>query len=101
MVLKLRLDVQAWDDLSAIREHLKAEASAVAADRVRAHLRKRMESLRHNPRLGVRSSDPEIRILPPTRYPYRIYYTITDEAVVILHIRHSARRDPDLSDFSN
>ena len=101
MVLKLRLDVQAWDDLSAIREHLMAEASAASANRVRDHLRKRMESLRHNPRLGVRTSDPDIRILPPTRYPYRIYYTITDEAIVILHIRHSARRDPDIADFSN
>jgi len=101
MVLKLRLDVQAWDDFSAIREHLMAEASAASANRVRDHLRKRMESLRHNPRLGVRTSDPDIRILPPTRYPYRIYYTITDEAIVILHIRHSARRDPDIADFSN
>jgi len=101
MVLKLRLDVQAWDDFSAIREHLMAEAGAASANRVRDHLRKRMEGLRHNPRLGVRTSDPDIRILPPTRYPYRIYYTITDEAIVILHIRHSARRDPDIADFSN
>jgi|SRR5271165_5154429 len=101
MVLKLRLDVQAWDDFSAIREHLMAEAGAAAADRVRDHLRKRMESLRHNPRLGVRTSDPDIRILPPTRYPYRIYYTVTGEAIVILHIRHSARRDPNIADFSN
>ena len=94
MVLKLKLDVQAWDDISAIRDHIIAEVSVAAADRVRDHLRKCMESLRHNPRLGVRTTDPDIRILPPTRYPYRIYYTITDEAVVILHIRHSARRDP-------
>ena len=57
--------------LSAIRNHLKPEASAAAADRVRDHLLKRMESLRHNPRLRVRTSEPDIRILPPTRYPDR------------------------------
>ena len=51
------------------------------------------------PLIGVATSEPGIRILPPTRYPYRIYYTVTDVAVVILHIRHSARHDPDLGDL--
>lgn len=99
MVLKLRLDVQAWDDFSAMREHLVAEVGTAAADRVRDHLRKRMEALRHNPELGVRTNDPDFRILPPARYPYRIYYTVTGEAIIILHMR-SARRDPNLLDFS-
>ncbi|HEY5827616.1 MAG TPA: type II toxin-antitoxin system RelE/ParE family toxin [Hyphomicrobiaceae bacterium] len=31
----------------------------------------------------------------PTRYPYRIYYTVQGDEVVILHIRHTARRAPD------
>lgn len=39
------------------------------------------------PRLiGVLASNPEIRILPPSRYPYRIYYTIQGDDVVILYI---------------
>jgi plasmid stabilization system protein ParE len=48
-----------------------------------------------NPFIGVVSSNPQIRILPPTRYPYRIYYTVQGEDVVILHIRHTARLAPD------
>jgi hypothetical protein len=38
-------------------------------------------------------------VLSITRYPYRIYYTVTAVAVVILHVRHSARLDPDLSEL--
>jgi hypothetical protein len=49
----------------------------------------------------VRTNEPDIRVLPPTRYPYRIYYTITADAVVILHVRHNARRDPDFSNLAD
>jgi hypothetical protein len=49
--------------------------------------------------MGVATSEPAIRVLPPTRYRYRIYYTLTADAVAILHIRHTARRDPDLADL--
>jgi hypothetical protein len=34
-----------------------------------------------------------------TRYPYLIYYTVSAVAVVILHVRHSARLDPDLGEL--
>jgi plasmid stabilization system protein ParE len=101
MALKLRLDRQAVSDLRAIRTYLLAEAGPAAADRVRDHLRKRLERLRNNPGIGVMTSERAIRILPRTRYPYRIYYTIAHEAVVILHIRHSARHDPDFGNLSS
>jgi len=28
------------------------------------------------------------------RYPYKIFYRVTSEAAEILHIHHSARREP-------
>jgi hypothetical protein len=34
-------------------------------------------------------------MLPPTRYQYRIYYTVSIDAVIVLHIRHTARCAPD------
>ena len=101
MALRLRLDSQAVSDLKEIRAYLLAEAGPLIADRIRSHLRKRMESLRDNPRLGVATTEPDIRILPAARYPYRNYYTIVPEAVVILHVRHSARRDPDFANWPN
>ena len=99
MALKVRLDAQAKRDLLEIRSHLIQHAGITVAERVREHLRQRINRLRDLPLMGVVTSEPAIRILPPTRYPYRIYYTLTSEAVVILHIRHTARRDPDLDEL--
>ena len=37
---------------------------------------------------------PGVRIVPLVRYPYRIFYLATDDAVEILHIHHVARQLP-------
>jgi plasmid stabilization system protein ParE len=54
----------------------------------------RIERLRSHPLIGIATDNPDIRVLPPTRYPYRIYYTVRGDEVVILHIRDTARRAP-------
>jgi toxin ParE1/3/4 len=33
-----------------------------------------------------------VRVAPLVRYPYRIFYRITNEAIEIVHIRHTLRR---------
>jgi plasmid stabilization system protein ParE len=99
MALKVRLHARARSDLHAIRDYLLQHASAAAADRVRAHLLQKITRLAASPNMGTQTSNPKVRILPPTRYPYRVYYTITAEAVIVLHIRHTARRDPDRGDL--
>ena len=93
--MKLRWRPRALRDLQDIRGYIAAQSSAASADRVRRHLRARANRLSTNPYIGVASSNPEIRMLPPTRYPYRIYYTIQGDNVVVLHIRHTARQAPD------
>jgi len=37
---------------------------------------------------------PGVRVIPLVRYPYKIFYRVTDDAVEILHIHHAARREP-------
>jgi len=37
---------------------------------------------------------PSIRAVPFIRYPYRLFYRVTPEAVEILHIHHAARQEP-------
>jgi len=96
--LKVKWNRRAARDLRSIHDHLVQESGAPAAKRVRAELRQSARRLALHPFLvGRPTADSEIRILSLTRYPYRIYYTVTAVAVVILHIRHSARLDPDLS----
>jgi len=99
MDLKVVLHRRAEQDLQEIQSYLLERANALATERVREHLRRKIQRLASNPRMGKQTSNPEIRILPPTRYSYRVYYTITSDAVVVLHVRHSARRDPDLADL--
>ena len=101
MALKLRLDPQAKRDLARIREYLLEQAGTASANRVRDHLRRRFKRLLTKPMLGVDTTEPGILYLAPIRYPYRIYYTVTAVDVVILHIRHSSRLDPDLGELGH
>jgi plasmid stabilization system protein ParE len=93
--MNLRWDARALQDLRDIRSYLAVHGSPAAADRVRQRLRARVHRLLTNPFIGVATTNHQIRILPPTRYPYRIYYTVQEDDVVILHIRHTARLAPD------
>jgi toxin ParE1/3/4 len=93
--MRLRWDSRALQDLQDIRSYIAAHGSPAAADRVRRHLRTRAQRLAKTPFIGVVSSNPDVRILPPARYPYRIYYTIRGDVLVILHIRHTARQAPE------
>jgi toxin ParE1/3/4 len=93
--MNLRWDARALQDLREIRSYIAVHGSPAAAERVRQHLRIRVHRLLANPLIGVATTHPQIRILPPTRYPYRIYYTVQENDLVILHIRHTARLAPD------
>lgn len=90
--MRLRFDPQALRDLVAIRDHLTETAGTEAAERVRAHLKQRLARLLERPATGIATTMPGVRVLSPTRYPYRIYFTIDGRTIVILHIRHTARR---------
>ena len=90
--------MRARADLASIRSYLMQHAG-LAANRVRSHLRRKIIRLAEVPLAGVSTTRAGIRILPPTRYPYRIYYTVTDASVVILHIRHTSRRSPEIDDI--
>ncbi len=99
MGLKVALHRRAEQDLQEIHDYLLQTGGAQAAERVRAHLRRKVRLLAKSPRLGRPTSNPDIRIMASTRYPYRVYYTLTDAAVIVLHFRHTARRDPGLDDL--
>jgi plasmid stabilization system protein ParE len=101
VALKVKWHRRAAHDLRSIHDHLAQESGVPTAKRVRAELRQSARGLALQPfLLGRPIPASEIRILSLTRYPYRIYYTVTADAVVILHIRHSARLDPDLDDMA-
>jgi plasmid stabilization system protein ParE len=102
MGLKVQWLQRAAQDLRSIHDHLEQDVGAPAAKRIRAELRQSARRLALQPfLLGRPISGSEIRILSLTRYPYRVYYTVTAVAVVILHVRHSSRLDPDLTELGH
>ena len=92
--MKLRWDAQALQDIREIHRYVAANSSRASADRVRRHFQARARMLLQRPLMGVPSNRPGLRILQPTRYPYRIYYTVLGDEVGILHIRHTSRQAP-------
>ena len=83
----------ALEDLDAIRRYLAANypALAVAVEKrmraVVARIARWLESAR---RVEER---PAVRVVPLIRYPYKVFYRITEEGVEIIHIHHAARED--------
>ena len=37
---------------------------------------------------------PGVRVIPLIRYPYKLFYRISNDAIEVLYIHHSARREP-------
>ncbi len=102
MGLKVRLHGRAERDLQDIIDHRTQEHGARVAERVHEALLDAMRRLALRPfLLGRRTATPGVRILSLRRYPYRVYYTVTEVAVLILHIRHMARLDPDLGELGH
>jgi len=93
--MNLRWDPCAIQDAHDIHRYIAAHGSQGAAERVRQHVNTRVNQLQRHPYLGKKSSNSEVQMLLATRYPYRIYYTVNLNEIVILHIRHTSRRAPD------
>ncbi len=98
--MKVRFDRQAIQDLFEIRRYLIEKAGALAADRVREDIRRRIAMLTSRPLAGMATAEAGIRVMLPTHFPYRIYCTRGDTELVILHIRHTSREPPDLAKIS-
>jgi toxin ParE1/3/4 len=89
--MKVRYTPRAFSDLEAIRIYI-SQYNPSAAGRVVALIEKIVTRLGDFPESAQRSDELDARVAFSTRYPYRIYYRIKSDEVVILHIRHAARR---------
>jgi toxin ParE1/3/4 len=53
------------------------------------------------PRIGRVTDIEGVKLLPVIQYPYLVYYTLEDNEVVIVHVRHGARDLPEQGDLSS
>jgi toxin ParE1/3/4 len=89
--MRVRFTPRAFSDLEAIRTYI-AENNPAAAGRVVALIEQIALRLGDFPESGQRSDELDARVVFSTRYPNRIYYRVASGEVLILHIRHAARR---------
>ena len=89
--MKIRFTPRAFSDLDVIRTYI-SQFNPAAAGRVVTLIETIAKRLGDFPESGQRTDELDTRIAFSPRYPYRIYYRIVAEEVVILHIRHTARR---------
>jgi toxin ParE1/3/4 len=90
--MKVVYTAPAIDDINGITAWLKRHHPGLgrAVERrlglVVAHIARWPESMRRS------KNRPDVRVAPLGRYPYKIFYRVTPDAVEILHIHHTARQ---------
>lgn len=90
--MRLRYTRPALADLSAILDYIAAH-SPQGAKRVQARIQTVIDLLLHYPQLGRPTTDPAIRRITATPYPYVIFYEASESEIIIHAVRH-ASRDP-------
>jgi toxin ParE1/3/4 len=90
--MKVVYTEDALKDLDAIAEWLSVHYPAVAS-RVEWRIRSAVARIARWPQSARRSANhPAVRVTSLDRYPYRIFYRVTDDTIEILHIHHGARQ---------
>jgi plasmid stabilization system protein ParE len=89
--MRVRFTRRSQADATAIFNYLD-EKSPQGANSVKRAFKKAVELIGDYPHVGRHSGEQDTRVLPVGRYPYLIYWSIEADEVVIVHVRHAARR---------
>jgi toxin ParE1/3/4 len=91
--VRIRYSRNASADLAEIFAYI-AHDNPRAAQAVVVRVEEVVARLAHFPGSGHISDIPGVRVASLVRFPYSIYYTVEDGELLILHVRHGARRPP-------
>ena len=89
--MRVRYTARAFADREQIFEYLH-QRSPSGAHNVLRSLRESVAQLSDQPHSGYATEAPAVRVKFLVQYPYKIFYRVRDDAVEVLHIRHTARR---------
>jgi plasmid stabilization system protein ParE len=89
--MRVRYTPRTFSDIEIVCTYI-AHHNLVAAGRVVALIEKIVARLADFPESGQLSDELDARMVFSTRYPYRVYYRVVSGEIVILHIKHVARR---------
>lgn len=90
--MKLSYTPKALAELAEVLAYI-AERSPKGARSVQRRLQAVIGLLPQHPNAGQRTSEPRLRRLIATPYPYLVFYEVTETEVIVVGIRHAAR-DP-------
>jgi toxin ParE1/3/4 len=91
-VIPLRYTARAAAQIDAALAYVAAR-SPQGARRIRARIEAMGALLQEHPFAGHRTSNPRVRRIVVTPYPYLLDYHATASEIVILRFRHAARAE--------
>ena len=91
--MKLVYSRRALADLEQIKIYYAANASPPIAEAIGRRLENVVDRICRVPEAAPRVSQrSQVRVVAVVRYPFQIFYRVRDDAIDILHIRHTSRR---------
>jgi toxin ParE1/3/4 len=90
--MKVAFTETALAEVEEILAYVAAQSPPVA-DRIVARIEQVISHIGEFPHMGHLVDERDVRIVPVGRFPYLIFYTVSD-IVTILHVRHAARLRP-------
>jgi len=89
--MKVRYSSVALRQLDEIFDYISQD-NLEAAHRVKSHIVNSIHALSQFPLLGRPTDKENVRVLSITRYPYITIYQTTEAEVIVIRIRHAARK---------
>jgi toxin ParE1/3/4 len=89
--MNVRYRARALADLEDIFGYLDQRSPTGARSVLRA-IHQAVQEIADQPLAAVRTSEADIRVKILGRYRYKIFYSVGDAEIEIIHIRHAARR---------
>jgi len=92
--MKVRYTAAAHAEITEIHTYI-ARDNRSAADRVINQIEHTIELIEKSPRIGRLKYQQSVYMVPVRRYPqYLLFDTIEGNEIVVLNVRHGARRRP-------
>jgi toxin ParE1/3/4 len=91
--MRVRYSPRAFAELQAIHDYLSNRSPQAALGTASA-IRNSIVALVDFPEMGQPADHLDVRVLRSAHHNDRVYYAIKGDEIQILHIRHSARKQP-------
>jgi len=90
--MRVEYSKRATRDLRKVSAESRAFGDLVAAA-VESRIREIVAHIAEYPEAAALVMDrPGMHVIPLIRYPYKIFYRVFEDKIMVLHIRHASRR---------